>query len=171
VFSTATAADRTTADADRTAGATDRTGDSGDQSEERASLEALLAASAVAVVTDPRARPGFALRAARAGVALVVPQGGVVAALLGGEAQTVVGTGEGVATVPSGDVDALEEAVRALLDNPAARADLVATARARVADWPDVPAVAAQLAALYERASRPTAEDSAAVSDTPGRSQ
>jgi glycosyltransferase involved in cell wall biosynthesis len=123
--------------------------------DERASLADLLAAATVAVVTDPRARPGFALAAARAGVALVVPADGSVAGLLT----------EGVVTVPPGDVEALDEAVSGLLAEAPARSELVAAARERVAGWPGAAALALELAAVYERVSRTTATS---ARDTPG---
>lgn len=119
-----------------------------DSLEERASLDDLLAAASVAVVTDPRARPGFALAAARAGVPVVVPAGGVVAGLLG----------DAVTAVPAGDPDALAAAVRSLLDGGA-------RPEAGITDWPDAAAVAGELVALYEAVSRTTP---AAGSDTPG---
>jgi glycosyltransferase involved in cell wall biosynthesis len=145
--------------------------------EERASLADLLAAATLVVVTDPRARPGFALQAARAGVPLVVPHGGLIARLIGGETveetagQAGSAAGEqtggpdavpagpprGIVTVPAGDVDALDAAVRALLDDPVARADLAAAARASVGGGPDAAATASDLAARYERVSGDTA--------------
>ena len=171
---TVTVADRPVMTAERTVAVTERTNPGPDAGEgepaapfavtgeqpdrevgeeERASLADLLAAASVAVVTDPWAQPGFALAAARAGVALVVAAGGTVAGLFP----------EGVTTVPPGDADALDEAVAALLDDPSARADLVATARRHVAGWPDAAAVAGELAELYATVGR-----AAEASDTPG---
>jgi hypothetical protein len=121
-----------------------------------ATLEDLLAAATVAVVTDPRARPEFALRAAQAGVALVLPHGSVVADLLGTDA---------VVTVPVGEVDALDGAVRALLAE--GRAGLVAAARARLAALPDAPTVAGELMRLYERVSLATPAEGLGGADTP----
>ena len=159
------ASGRTVATADRTASAPPAGAAAGDGAdggqpdigpvEERASLAELLAAATVAVVTDPRARPGIALAAAQAGVALVVPHGGSIAGLFP----------DGVVTVPAGDVDALDAAVRELLDDPPVRADLVAAASGRVAGWPDAAAVAEELAGLYGRVSRTTPAE---PSDTPG---
>jgi glycosyltransferase involved in cell wall biosynthesis len=123
-----------------------------------ATLEDLLAAATVAVVTDPRARPEFALRAARAGVALVVPEGSVVADVFGIQA---------VVTVPVGEVDALDEAVRTLLAGAGAGAGVVAAARARLAALPDTAAVAAELARLYERVSLATPAERFGGADTP----
>jgi glycosyltransferase involved in cell wall biosynthesis len=124
-----------------------------DGREERASLADLLGAAAVVVVTDPRARPGLPLAAARAGVPVVVPQGGVVAGLLG----------DVTVAVPPGDAESLDAAVRGLLEGDD-RAALAAAARQRIADWPDAAAVAGWLAALYEQVSLTTAAD---VVDTP----
>lgn len=132
--------------------------------EERASLSDLLAAASVAVVTDPWAQPGFALAAARLGVALVVAEGGTVAELFP----------EGAVTVPPGDPDALDAAVAALLDDAQARGDLAAAARRHVADWPDAAAVAGELAALYATVAEAEVGGSASTagaaeaSDTPG---
>lgn len=134
--------------------------------DERASLADLLAAASVAVVTDPWADPGFALAAARLGVALVVADGGTVAAALP----------EGVTTVvPPGDADALEAAVAALLDDASARADQVAAARRHVAGWPDAAAVAGELAEVYAAVAGSTGADgyvaaggTTEASDTPG---
>jgi hypothetical protein len=128
----------------------------GAQAQAGATLEDLLAAATVAVVTDPRARPELALRAARAGVALVVPTAGTVADLFGTEA---------VVTVPVGDVDALDEAVRALLAED--RAGLVARARARLASLPDAATVADELIGLYERVSLATPAERIGDVDTP----
>ncbi|MBX6751328.1 MAG: hypothetical protein IRY85_16965, partial [Micromonosporaceae bacterium] len=126
--------------------------------DERASLADLLAAASVAVVTDPWAQPGFALAAARVGVALVVAAGGTVAGLFP----------EGVTTVPPGDAEALDEAVTALLDDAPARADLVAAARRHVAGWPDAAAVAAELAEVYAAVAGYPEAGAAETSDTPG---
>jgi glycosyltransferase involved in cell wall biosynthesis len=131
--------------------------------EERASLSDLLAAASIAVVTDPWARPDFALAAARLGVPLVVAAGGTVAGLFP----------EGVTTVPPGDPEALDEAVAALLDDAAARADLAAAARRHVAGWPDAAAVAGELAELYAEVTGYHPANSARpggaeTNDTPG---
>jgi glycosyltransferase involved in cell wall biosynthesis len=120
--------------------------------DERASLAELLAASTVAVVTDPRARAGFVLAAAQMGVPVVVPQGAVVAGLLG----------DAAVTVAPNSAEALDQAVRALLDGDRAR--LAAAVRARVADWPDARAAAGELLAIYAGVSRATVKD---LADTP----
>ena len=126
--------------------------------DERAGLEDLLAAATVAVVTDVRARPDFALRAARAGVPVVVPEDGVIGQLLG----------DGAIAVPAGEVGSLDETVRSLLAEPGARSVLAARARSQVATWPDAAGAAADLAALYERVSRATVTADTEPSDTPG---
>lgn len=58
---------------------------------------------------------------------------------------------DGAVLVPVGDAVALAAAVRALLDDSAARAALGARARARAADLPDVDAVVDQLRRVYGR--------------------
>ena len=81
----------------------------------RTDVADLLAGADLAVVTsDWEARQLFAQEALRAGVPLV-------ATAVGGLPELV---GDAAALVPPGDVDALDAAVRALLDDPAARAEL-----------------------------------------------
>ncbi len=111
--------------------------------ERPATLDDLIAAASVAVVTAPRERPGFALRAALAGVAVVAPEGGAVARLLG----------DAVRTVAPVSADALDEAVRSLLDEPDARADIGRAARATLAAWPTADDRVAMLAELYAAVS------------------
>ncbi len=118
---------------------------------DRATLVDLIRAADIAVVTAARARPLFALQAAQAGVALVVPAGGVVAHLLGTSA----------AQVPQGDVDALDAAVRGLLDDRPARAVLAAAGAAQASGWSGAEAAAEQLVAIY-------AEVTVATRDAPG---
>jgi glycosyltransferase involved in cell wall biosynthesis len=145
----------------------DRTTAAFEAEEERAGVEDLLAAATLAVVTDLRARPEFAARAARAGVALVVPAGGVITRLLGEDA---------VVAVAPGDVEALDETVRSLLHDPGARAAVAERARALVSTWPDAAGAAERLMELYARVSRATAagpadgaeRSTAPASDTPG---
>jgi hypothetical protein len=62
----------------------------------------------------------------------------------------------GAVTVPTSDVAALDAAVRALLDEPSTRAEVVAAARRQAADWPGAARAAAQLQSLYERVSPTT---------------
>jgi glycosyltransferase involved in cell wall biosynthesis len=103
----------------------------------------LLRAADIAVVLAERVRPPFALEAARAGVALVAASGGGLVDLLDGSA----------ALVSRGDVDALDDAVRRLLDDPPARAMLAAAGRARAATWPSATEAAARIAAWYAELS------------------
>jgi glycosyltransferase involved in cell wall biosynthesis len=110
-----------------------------DSPDEGSTLADLLRASEIAVVTGVRARPLFAMQAAQAGRALVVPAGAVAAQLLGG----------GAVQVPPGDVDALDAAVRALLDDGAARAVLAAAAAAAARTWPSTEAAVDQIANAY----------------------
>jgi glycosyltransferase involved in cell wall biosynthesis len=132
-----------------TAGAARATG--GGVTHDRATLVDLIRGADIAVVTAARARPLFALLAAQAGVALVVPAGGVVAHLLG----------SGAAQVPQGDVDALDAAVRGLLDDRTARAVLAAAGGAQARGWSGAAAAAEQLLAIY-------AEVTVTTRDAPG---
>lgn len=111
----------------------------------------LLAAADLAVVTAERVRPLFALEAARAGVAVVAAESSGLIDLLAGSAELV----------PPGDVDALDHAVRRLLDDPGGRAVLAAAGRARAATWPSVDEAAGEIAAGY-------AEVVHATPDAPG---
>ena len=120
--------------------------ESGEQTgaiERPATLDDLIAAATVAVVTSPRERPAFALRAALAGVALVAPEGSPAARLLG----------DAVRAVPPLSVEALDEAVRALLDEPDARADIGAAARATLSAWPTADQRVASLTEIYSSVS------------------
>ena len=51
--------------------------------------------------------------------------------------------------VPAGDVDAIDAAVRDLLDDDSRRADLARRGAARAATWPTEADTVAALAALY----------------------
>ncbi|WP_428966944.1 glycosyltransferase family 4 protein [Micromonospora fluostatini] len=100
----------------------------------------LLAGADVAVVTsDWEARQLFAQEALRAGVPLVATEVGGLPDLVG----------DAALLVPAGDVDAVDTAVRSLLDDPALRADLAARGRARAGTWPTEQDTVADLAALY----------------------
>ncbi|MFG3708739.1 glycosyltransferase family 4 protein [Micromonospora sp. NPDC047670] len=106
----------------------------------RTDVADLLAGADLALVTsDWEARQLFAQEAMRAGVPLV-------ATAVGGLPELV---GDAAVLVPSGDVDAVDGAVRALLDDEAARADLGRRGAARAATWPSEADTLAQLAALY----------------------
>jgi glycosyltransferase involved in cell wall biosynthesis len=110
-----------------------------DSPDDGSTLADLLRAADIALVTGVRARPLFAMQAAQAGRALVVPAGGVAAQLLG----------VGAAEVPPGDVDALDTAVRGLLDDGAARTALAAAAAAVARTWPSADAAVDQIATAY----------------------
>lgn len=106
----------------------------------RTDVADLLAGADLAVVTsDWEARQLFAQEALRAGVPLV-------ATAVGGLPELV---GDAAVLVPPGDVDAVDTAVRELLDDPARRADLAARGAARAAGWPTEADTVATLAALY----------------------
>ncbi|OKI49148.1 glycosyltransferase family 4 protein [Micromonospora sp. CB01531] len=106
----------------------------------RTDVADLLAGADLAVVTsDWEARQLFAQEALRAGVPLV-------ATAVGGLPELV---GDGAVLIPPGDVDAVDTAVRALLDDEAGRADLARRGAARAATWPTEADTVATLAALY----------------------
>ncbi|GAB3959135.1 hypothetical protein GCM10027614_78030 [Micromonospora vulcania] len=114
----------------------------------RTDVADLLAGADLAVVTsDWEARQLFAQEALRVGVPLV-------ATAVGGLPDLV---GDAAALVPAGDVDAVDTAVRALLDDPAARAEVGRRGADRAATWPTEGDTVAALAALYtELAAGPT---------------
>lgn len=106
----------------------------------RTDVADLLAGADLAVVTsDWEARQLFAQEALRAGVPLV-------ATAVGGLPELV---GDAAVLVPPGDVDAVDAAVRALLDDPDRRAALGRAGAARAATWPTEADTVAELAALY----------------------
>ncbi|MFE9657665.1 glycosyltransferase family 4 protein [Micromonospora sp. NPDC006431] len=106
----------------------------------RTDVADLLAGADLAVVTsDWEARQLFAQEALRAGVPLV-------ATAVGGLPELV---GDGAVLIPAGDVDAVDTAVRALLDDEAGRTDLARRGAARAATWPTEADTVATLAALY----------------------
>ncbi|MDW3847460.1 glycosyltransferase family 4 protein [Micromonospora sp. BRA006-A] len=106
----------------------------------RTDVADLLGAADLAVVTsDWEARQLFAQEALRAGVPLV-------ATAVGGLPDLV---GDAAVLVPPGDVDAVDAAVRDLLDDPARRADLGRRSLARAATWPTEADTVAALAGLY----------------------
>ncbi|WP_435209104.1 glycosyltransferase family 4 protein [Micromonospora sp. bgisy143] len=118
----------------------------------RTDVADLLAGADLAVVTsDWEARQLFAQEAMRAGVPLVTTAVGGLPELVG----------DAAVLVPSVDVDAVDAAVRALLDDPAARADLGRRGAERAATWPTEADTVAVLAALYaELAAHPAAPGS-----------
>jgi glycosyltransferase involved in cell wall biosynthesis len=118
----------------------------------RTDVADLLAGADLAVVTsDWEARQLFAQEAMRAGVPLVTTAVGGLPALVG----------DAAALVPSVDVDAVDAAVRALLDDPSARAELGRRGAERAATWPTEGDTVAVLEALYaELAAHPRASGS-----------
>ncbi|MBQ1062020.1 MULTISPECIES: glycosyltransferase family 4 protein [Micromonospora] len=106
----------------------------------RTDVADLLAGADLAVVTsDWEARQLFAQEALRAGVPLV-------ATAVGGLPELV---GDGAVLVPPGDVDAVDAAVRDLLDDPVRRAEVGRRGLARAATWPTEADTVAALADLY----------------------
>lgn len=100
----------------------------------------LLAAADLAVVTSVwEARQLFAQEALRAGLPLIGTPVGDLPELVG----------EAAVLVPTGDVDALDRAVRDLLDDPAERARLGQLARAQAATWPTSADMLAQVLGVY----------------------
>ncbi|WP_341720464.1 glycosyltransferase family 4 protein [Micromonospora sp. FIMYZ51] len=123
----------------------------------RTDVADLLAGADLAVVTsDWEARQLFAQEAMRAGVPLV-------ATAVGGLPELV---GDAVVLVPPGDVDAVDTAVRELLDDEQRRADLARRAVARAATWPTEAETLAQLLALYTELARGPAAPGADASST-----
>lgn len=106
----------------------------------RTDVADLLAAADLAVVTsDWEARQLFAQEALGAGVPLV-------ATAVGGLPELV---GDAAVLIPPGDVDAVDAAVRDLLDDEARRADLARRATARAATWPTEADTTGALVDLY----------------------
>ncbi|GIJ81126.1 Glycosyltransferase involved in cell wall bisynthesis [Micromonospora phaseoli] len=106
----------------------------------RGDVADLLTGADLAVVTsDWEARQLFAQEALRAGVPLV-------ATAVGGLPELV---GDGALLVPPGDVDAVDAAVRGLLDDDTGRDELARRGAARAATWPTEAETVAQLVALY----------------------
>jgi glycosyltransferase involved in cell wall biosynthesis len=100
----------------------------------------LLAAADLAVVTSVlEARQMFAQEALRAGVPLV-------ATAVGGLPELV---GEAAVLVPPRDLDALDQAVTALLDDPGRRAELARLGPLQAAGWPTETQVVTQVQAVY----------------------
>lgn len=105
----------------------------------------LLAAADLAVVTSVwEARQLFAQEALRAGVPLVATAVGGIPDLVG----------DAAVLVPPGDADALDRAVRELLDDPAARARYARAGAAKAASWPTSAQTLAQVQGVYAELSR-----------------
>ncbi|MEV0157456.1 glycosyltransferase family 4 protein [Micromonospora sp. NPDC050686] len=114
----------------------------------RTDVADLLAGADLALVTsDWEARQLFAQEALRAGVPLVATDVGGLPELVG----------DAAVLVPPGDVDAVDAAVRGLLDDEARRADLARRGAERAAGWPTEADTVAALAALYAELSPPGA--------------
>ncbi|RKN37950.1 glycosyltransferase family 4 protein [Micromonospora endolithica] len=124
----------------------------------RTDVADLLTGADLAVVTsDWEARQLFAQEAMRAGVPLVATAVGGLPELVGDEA----------VLVPPDDVDAVDAAVRTLLDDPAARADLARRGAARAGTWPTDADTVAQLTALYAELAPDAAGPGAPGADAP----
>jgi glycosyltransferase involved in cell wall biosynthesis len=107
----------------------------------RTDVPDLLAAADLAVVTSVwEARQLFAQEAMRAGVPLV-------ATAVGGLPDLV---GDAALLIPPGDVDAVDEAVRLLLDDPGRRAEYARRGAERAATWPTEAETLAQVRAVYD---------------------
>jgi glycosyltransferase involved in cell wall biosynthesis len=92
------------------------------------------------------ARQLFAQEALQAGVPLVTTD-------VGGQADLV---GDGALLVPPRDVDGVDAAVTALLDDPARRAELAGRGRRQAAGWPTEAQAVDQVRAVYaELTDRP----------------
>jgi glycosyltransferase involved in cell wall biosynthesis len=110
----------------------------------------LLAGADIAVVTsDWEARQLFAQEALRAGVPLISTAVGGLPGLLG----------DAAILIPPDDVDAIDTAVRALLDDPDLRADYAARGPRRAADWPTLEDTIADVRAAYASVTTATPAD------------
>jgi glycosyltransferase involved in cell wall biosynthesis len=108
----------------------------------REDIADLLALADLAVISSVwEARQLFAQEALRAGVPLVATDVGGLPELLGSDA----------VLVPPQDVDALDSAVRGLLDDPSLRAGYVARGLARAGTWPTEKDTVAQLIGVYSQ--------------------
>jgi glycosyltransferase involved in cell wall biosynthesis len=107
----------------------------------RTDVPDLLAAADLAVVTSVwEARQLFAQEAMRAGVPLV-------ATAVGGLPDLV---GDAALLIPPRDVDAVDEAVRLLLDDPGRQAEYARRGAERAATWPTEAEALAQVRAVYD---------------------
>lgn len=106
----------------------------------RTDVADLLAVATVAVMTSVwEGRPLFPQEAMRAGVPLVVTRAGGMSEVVG----------DGAVLVPTGDVDAVDVAVRALLDDAGHHADMAARGRSRAAELPTEADELGSVSALY----------------------
>ncbi|MFJ6200161.1 glycosyltransferase family 4 protein [Micromonospora sp. NPDC092111] len=124
----------------------------------RTDVADLLAGADLAVVTsDWEARQLFAQEALRAGVPLVATGVGGLPDLVG----------DAAVLVPAGDVDAVDAAVRSLLDDASLRADLAGRGVTRAAGWPTEADTVAALRDLYAELAADRAGPAAPGTDTP----
>jgi glycosyltransferase involved in cell wall biosynthesis len=111
----------------------------------RGDVPDLLAGADLAVVTsDWEARQLFAQEALTAGVPLVTTAVGGLPELVD----------DAAVLIPPGDVDALDNAVRGLLADPALRSDYAARGPARAATWPTESDTIADVLAAYAEVTR-----------------
>jgi glycosyltransferase involved in cell wall biosynthesis len=107
----------------------------------RTDVPDLLAAADIAVVTSVwEARQLFAQEAMHSGTP-------VIATSVGGLPELV---GDGALLIPPGDVNALDEAVRLLLDDPQLRAEYGRRGAEQAATWPTEADTLAQVRAVYD---------------------
>lgn len=107
----------------------------------RSDVADLLAAADLAVVTSVwEARQLFAQEAMRAGVPLVATDVGGLPDLVG----------DAALLVPPANVDAVDEAVRLLLDDPELRAEYSRRCAEQAATWPTEAETLAQVRAVYD---------------------
>ncbi|KUL31213.1 glycosyltransferase family 4 protein [Actinoplanes awajinensis] len=99
----------------------------------------LLGADLAVVTSDWEARQLFAQEALRAGVPLVTTAVGGLPGLVG----------DAAVLIPPKDLDALDRAVRDLLNDPQRRADLAARGPVQAATWPDEQAVVTAVRVAY----------------------
>ena len=112
----------------------------------RSDVPDLLAGADLAVVTsDWEARQLFAQEALSVGVPLVTTAVGGLPGLVG----------DAAVRIPPGDVDALDEAVRELLADPARRADYAARGPIRAATWPTERDTVKAVRAAYAEVTAP----------------
>lgn len=118
----------------------------------RTDVPDLLAAADLALVTSVwEARQLFAQEALRSGTPLVATDVGGLPELVG----------DAALLIPAGDVDAVDEAVRLLLDNADLRADYARRGAERAATWPTEAEVVAQVLAVYDEAAGQVRDDGA----------
>lgn len=107
----------------------------------RSDMADLIQACDLAVVTSQwEGRPLFAQELLQAGKP-------VVTTAVGGTPELV---GDGAVLVPPHDVDAVDKAVTALLDDPVALDELAQRGKAQAATWPTEVDIAEQVSAVYE---------------------